>query len=599
MVTDAKKSKIYDMHNIIQTTIGQIQDKTQQILQDQERDLIRAFRIRLAQVQEDLEKERKKNESGSAEWVVRCHKLTEELEWLRELADKLTTENNLFLQENKKHARQLASQEQDRAFLLKQLVGAKKENARLRLLLESGAPGTEADHIAMMTGAKHTPVPALEASASPRGPRALSRQSTASASATPRLRMDTNNNNSNNNNSNNGSASQAALIEQLQAHAARSTREREALQAQLHQARAHAARLEARCRKLETTLTQTEVERSDLRVFFRQAVDDVRADILARRIAKTKLVQGKAALAKGFLTTTLPRNATASASASASALASASGPVSARASTSPRDTTSASAPLSPPVDPRSVPLSSFTVQDRVHVMEWLLTQDHVVRHLYDQLFPAPGAGAGAGAGAGEGSVVWQGMGQGTPRGLASSGSGRGAIPRNHTARAAAHGHAPGHAPTGFSRGPAAGARFSLRRPATTPLGAGVGAGKGKGAGSGVGAGGLLNSLSPSRGRGAGAGAGAGDEVDPMQVLQVMIQEAPALEALAGEAEAEAEAEARGEAEAEAGGERKGKQYAMTAHIPSRRPLPVPGTEVEDGEDEERLRAMMEEDFENF
>jgi septal ring factor EnvC (AmiA/AmiB activator) len=85
----------------------------------------------------------------------------------------------------------------------------------------------------------------------------------------------------------------------------------------------------------------------------------------------------------------------------------------------------------------------------------------------------------------------------------------------------------------------------------------------------------------------------------MQVLQVMIQEAPALEALAGEAEAEAEAEARGEAEAEAGGERKGKQYAMTAHIPSRRPLPVPGTEVEDGEDEERLRAMMEEDFENF
>lgn len=49
-LSDDKTKRIHNMHGAIQTTIGQIQDKTQQILQDQERDLIRAFRARLAQV---------------------------------------------------------------------------------------------------------------------------------------------------------------------------------------------------------------------------------------------------------------------------------------------------------------------------------------------------------------------------------------------------------------------------------------------------------------------------------------------------------------------------------------------------------------------
>ena len=89
------------MHGEIQDTIGMIQNKTSQILQDQERDLIRAFRARLADVTDELEKERKKNESGSVEWVQRCRKLTEELEWLRDLTDKLTAENKNYLKENR------------------------------------------------------------------------------------------------------------------------------------------------------------------------------------------------------------------------------------------------------------------------------------------------------------------------------------------------------------------------------------------------------------------------------------------------------------------------------------------------------------------
>lgn len=70
--------------------------------------------MRLAEVSEELEKERRKvlhacsyqppsnlvypdcmllwlqNESGSVEWVQRCRKLTDELEWLRKSVDKVT-----------------------------------------------------------------------------------------------------------------------------------------------------------------------------------------------------------------------------------------------------------------------------------------------------------------------------------------------------------------------------------------------------------------------------------------------------------------------------------------------------------------------------
>lgn len=138
---DVRMSHIRGMHGEIQDTIGQIQNKTSKILHDQERDLIRAFRARLADVTDELERERKKNESGSVEWVQRCRKLTEELEWLRDLTEKLTGENKNFLKENKRFKRQLKTQEEDREFLIKQLVAVKKENARLRYSFEQAGVG--------------------------------------------------------------------------------------------------------------------------------------------------------------------------------------------------------------------------------------------------------------------------------------------------------------------------------------------------------------------------------------------------------------------------------------------------------------------------
>ena len=127
---------VRSLHTSVQATLGTIQTKTSLILQEQERDLLRSFQTRLGEVVAELERERKKNESGSIEWVQRCRKLTEELEWLRELTETLSTENKQLLLQNRRAGRAAATQEQDRAFLIKQLVSVKKENARLRFLVE-------------------------------------------------------------------------------------------------------------------------------------------------------------------------------------------------------------------------------------------------------------------------------------------------------------------------------------------------------------------------------------------------------------------------------------------------------------------------------
>lgn len=108
--------------------------------------MLRAFRARLADVHQELEAERKKNESGSIEWLARIRKLTEELTWLRSLSDKLTSENKVLLQQNQTLQRTLKTQEDDREFLIKQLVSVKKENAQLRAVVDRSSQNHQQQH---------------------------------------------------------------------------------------------------------------------------------------------------------------------------------------------------------------------------------------------------------------------------------------------------------------------------------------------------------------------------------------------------------------------------------------------------------------------
>jgi len=74
----------------------------------------------------------KKKDDGAAAWIERSRQLEAEVEWAKEVADRLERVNQTLLQENSRFKSQFTSQEEDRTFLIKQLVAVKKDNARLR-----------------------------------------------------------------------------------------------------------------------------------------------------------------------------------------------------------------------------------------------------------------------------------------------------------------------------------------------------------------------------------------------------------------------------------------------------------------------------------
>ncbi|GLE10830.1 hypothetical protein PINS_up023087 [Pythium insidiosum] len=99
---------------------------------EQEKDLLRAFRARLYSVQEELESEKNKTDDGASAWIEKSKQLETEVEWTKELADRLDRLNQSLTRENQRLKTQFATQENDREFLVKQLVTVKKDNVRLR-----------------------------------------------------------------------------------------------------------------------------------------------------------------------------------------------------------------------------------------------------------------------------------------------------------------------------------------------------------------------------------------------------------------------------------------------------------------------------------
>eukprot|EP01038_Epipyxis_sp_PR26KG_P015807 gene15807-21411_t len=132
MQGDAKIGRLRHLQSQILTNVELVQDRTARILQEQERDLLRAFKARLFDVQTELEKEKSKKDDGAVAWIERSRQLEAEVEWAKEVADRLERVNQTLLQENGRLKSQFGSQEEDRNFLIKQLVAVKKDNARLR-----------------------------------------------------------------------------------------------------------------------------------------------------------------------------------------------------------------------------------------------------------------------------------------------------------------------------------------------------------------------------------------------------------------------------------------------------------------------------------
>jgi hypothetical protein len=388
----SRMEPLRNLHGNIQDTILSIQNKTARVLQDQERDLIRAFRARLADVTVELENERRRAESGSAEWVARCRKLTEELEFLRDLTDKLTSENKSVLKDNRRFKRQMKTQEEDREFLIRQLVSVKKENARLRYSFDQLAAGTGAAAqigpdqqqqqqlgatVSSITGqpfsssrpalragtpvtdsagnrpSTATPFGGAQRSSRPQSAFAgggSTRGSTASGSRPGTAALNVN------------YASTGSLGSALNGHGQTMDEDKESrYKSMLSKLQRQVEDGQKALRSLRTAHTAELASRNELQTFLRRCIDDVRQDMAER---------GRSA--------TLRRAASASRSRSSNG----------RNSMPP-----------PPLDPRQIPLAEFTPQDRINVMEWLLSQDQVIFMLYERMFPQAAAHPGATAAA--------------------------------------------------------------------------------------------------------------------------------------------------------------------------------------------------------
>lgn len=124
------------LHGQVLENIEKVQGRTVKILKEQEKDLLRAFRARLFDVQAELVKEKNKSDEGSSQWIEKVRQLEKELEWTREMADRLERVNQGLTKDNARLATRCKTQEDDRELLVKRLVTAKKEAARFEQELE-------------------------------------------------------------------------------------------------------------------------------------------------------------------------------------------------------------------------------------------------------------------------------------------------------------------------------------------------------------------------------------------------------------------------------------------------------------------------------
>eukprot|EP00750_Incisomonas_marina_P018427 INCI2945.2.p1 GENE.INCI2945.2~~INCI2945.2.p1 ORF type:complete len:363 (+),score=80.98 INCI2945.2:214-1302(+) len=131
--TEGKMVAIRATHEKIIENIEKMQATTAALMKEQEADLLRQFRVRLFDVQEELASAKAKaNDENATVWIKKYRSLEKEMEWVKALADKLEQSNKTFEKENQRLHQNFKSQEEDRSMLVKQLVLVKKDNARLR-----------------------------------------------------------------------------------------------------------------------------------------------------------------------------------------------------------------------------------------------------------------------------------------------------------------------------------------------------------------------------------------------------------------------------------------------------------------------------------
>jgi chromosome segregation ATPase len=127
--------------NIVKS-LDSIQNSTASLLQDQEKDLMRAFRARLTDLTRELEQQQSKKGDYSAELQARHRRVLSELDHSQQQAQEFDKKNQRLQDTNQKLREKLRTREDDRQCLLREVMGSKREVARLKQI-ESSLAKTE------------------------------------------------------------------------------------------------------------------------------------------------------------------------------------------------------------------------------------------------------------------------------------------------------------------------------------------------------------------------------------------------------------------------------------------------------------------------
>eukprot|EP00932_Pfiesteria_piscicida_P005411 SRR837773.15319.p1 GENE.SRR837773.15319~~SRR837773.15319.p1 ORF type:complete len:299 (-),score=107.31 SRR837773.15319:134-1030(-) len=120
------------MHKDVIETLDCIQNKTAKMLQEQEKDLMKAFRHHLTEVAKEHEELKNQKGEHSSELQAKHRKVLADLYEAQGLAQGYDRENQQLQADNKKLQERLRTREDDRQALLKELVIARKELARVK-----------------------------------------------------------------------------------------------------------------------------------------------------------------------------------------------------------------------------------------------------------------------------------------------------------------------------------------------------------------------------------------------------------------------------------------------------------------------------------
>jgi myosin heavy subunit len=136
--------------NIVKS-LDQIQNNTASLLQDQEKELMRAFRARLTDLTRELETQQSKKGDYSAELQARHRRVLSELDHSQALAQDFDKKNQRLQQENQKLREKLRTREDDRQCLLREVMVSKREVARLKQIESSLAKKEEGKPLTLPT----------------------------------------------------------------------------------------------------------------------------------------------------------------------------------------------------------------------------------------------------------------------------------------------------------------------------------------------------------------------------------------------------------------------------------------------------------------